>query len=473
MGIKGEQRRVVNQSSAPVSIATALQKIPPNESLAQSAVVCHSVPMDKRDGAGLIVICARCFRLMYERTMFFKPTISKPLDHSVSREINQAFASPSPATNLQNLDTGQNEGYGLKSSVAELVQDEAFPATVCASNVLHNYHRSVLPKTASEAVALNSLVAQSLHDAAVPCGGCVTCNFQNNVLQKPFPTQPCNASVPPSNNYIFQPAYMNSRQNFDLPMPHVNIMAEVGDVAVPCVHDTWEEPPDLVLMDRCNLMEQQLSEQGTPPLIDHRTGVEGPNVGITSPTFCNQFYDENGPLIVNLPKCISIRADSHNHQVKIPSCCKNGVKVAFNTTGVALSPIEQNKPFGHHRQGAPTMNEVQEQTKVVALAENLACLAFSQGMYKTEMCNKWLRSMGQYCPYGDKCQFAHGSRELRPVLRHRRYKTILCRMVAAGEPCPYEHRCHFRHVIYPHEAEVLALKSIPKSASSTSTSNYI
>lgn len=72
-----------------------------------------------------------------------------------------------------------------------------------------------------------------------------------------------------------------------------------------------------------------------------------------------------------------------------------------------------------------------------------------QGMYKTEICNKWLE-VG-WCSYGSRCQFAHGMEELRYVLRHPRYKTELCRMVAAGGKCSYAHRCHFRHTLTKEE----------------------
>ncbi|KAK9683169.1 hypothetical protein RND81_10G120700 [Saponaria officinalis] len=68
---------------------------------------------------------------------------------------------------------------------------------------------------------------------------------------------------------------------------------------------------------------------------------------------------------------------------------------------------------------------------------------YNQGMYKTELCNKWQQT--NTCPYRDHCRFAHGLSELRPVIRHPRYKTQVCRMVLSGTMCPYGHRCHFRH----------------------------
>ncbi|KAL0430189.1 UNVERIFIED_CONTAM: Zinc finger CCCH domain-containing protein 15 [Sesamum radiatum] len=82
---------------------------------------------------------------------------------------------------------------------------------------------------------------------------------------------------------------------------------------------------------------------------------------------------------------------------------------------------------------------------------------YNQGMFKTELCNKWQQT--GTCPYGDNCQFAHGIEELRPVLRHPRYKTEICRMVLNGVPCPYGHRCHFRHTLTGQEQLTRAMNS--------------
>ncbi|KAL5763466.1 hypothetical protein ACOSP7_019730 [Xanthoceras sorbifolium] len=81
--------------------------------------------------------------------------------------------------------------------------------------------------------------------------------------------------------------------------------------------------------------------------------------------------------------------------------------------------------------------------------EPLELEVYNQGMFKTELCNKWQETGA--CPYGDHCQFAHGIEELRPVIRHPRYKTEVCRMVLAGDVCPYGHRCHFRHALTDQE----------------------
>jgi len=66
-----------------------------------------------------------------------------------------------------------------------------------------------------------------------------------------------------------------------------------------------------------------------------------------------------------------------------------------------------------------------------------------QDLYKTELCKSWVES--GLCRYGEKCQFAHGSAELRPVFRHPKYKTEICKTFHNYGTCPYGKRCRFVH----------------------------
>ncbi|KAL4656155.1 Zinc finger protein 36, C3H type-like 2-like [Arapaima gigas] len=63
--------------------------------------------------------------------------------------------------------------------------------------------------------------------------------------------------------------------------------------------------------------------------------------------------------------------------------------------------------------------------------------------YKTELCRPFEENGA--CKYGEKCQFAHGVRELRSLSRHPKYKTELCRTFHTIGFCPYGPRCHFIH----------------------------
>ncbi|KAM5146442.1 uncharacterized protein ACMZJ9_013652 [Mantella aurantiaca] len=67
----------------------------------------------------------------------------------------------------------------------------------------------------------------------------------------------------------------------------------------------------------------------------------------------------------------------------------------------------------------------------------------SSSRYKTELCRTFHESGS--CKYGAKCQFAHGTAELRGLNRHPKYKTELCRTYHTIGFCPYGSRCHFIH----------------------------
>lgn len=66
-----------------------------------------------------------------------------------------------------------------------------------------------------------------------------------------------------------------------------------------------------------------------------------------------------------------------------------------------------------------------------------------QNLYKTEMCKNFQET--GMCRYGTKCQFAHGSSEMRGVQRHPKYKTEICRTYHTSGTCAYGKRCRFVH----------------------------
>ncbi|XP_051146146.1 zinc finger CCCH domain-containing protein 15-like [Andrographis paniculata] len=129
----------------------------------------------------------------------------------------------------------------------------------------------------------------------------------------------------------------------------------------------------------------------------------------------------------HLPKSISVRSSGY---LKASRAARNCVK----------QPANQSK-IDNGTQRVYVKGVKKEQAVELEV--------YNQGMFKTELCNKWQHT--GTCPYGNNCQFAHGIEELRPVLRHPRYKTEVCRMVLNGIPCPYGHRCHFRHTLTDQE----------------------
>ncbi|KAJ8485717.1 hypothetical protein OPV22_018202 [Ensete ventricosum] len=150
---------------------------------------------------------------------------------------------------------------------------------------------------------------------------------------------------------------------------------------------------------------------------------------------------------VSLPKSISIRSSGYlklNQDGKSSSAGKRNGRFGVSNPAMLSKQRVYVGGDSNRKKGARRGREDGEQEREGGDGGGaLELEVYHQGMFKTELCNKWEES-GE-CPYGDHCQFAHGITELRPVLRHPRYKTEPCRMILSGGACPYGHRCHFRH----------------------------
>lgn len=64
-------------------------------------------------------------------------------------------------------------------------------------------------------------------------------------------------------------------------------------------------------------------------------------------------------------------------------------------------------------------------------------------LYKTELCVSFIK-MG-LCPYGTKCQFAHGEHDLKKVERPANWRSKPCVNWAKFGSCRYGKRCCFKH----------------------------
>lgn len=70
---------------------------------------------------------------------------------------------------------------------------------------------------------------------------------------------------------------------------------------------------------------------------------------------------------------------------------------------------------------------------------------------KSELCKKFMER--GYCPYGDKCKFAHGSHQLKQNNgENAKYKTKECFTFFNGGHCKYGDRCNFVHQPSPFSA---------------------
>jgi len=93
-----------------------------------------------------------------------------------------------------------------------------------------------------------------------------------------------------------------------------------------------------------------------------------------------------------------------------------------------------------------SVNQRQFTSQPLARRDNFAdpnASGTEMARYKTELCRPF-EDFGQ-CRYGTKCQFAHGTAELRTLNRHPRYKTQLCRTFHKEGFCSYGRRCNFIH----------------------------
>lgn len=115
-------------------------------------------------------------------------------------------------------------------------------------------------------------------------------------------------------------------------------------------------------------------------------------------------------------------------------------------------------------QGWPGIDTKHSQSDISPTALHTNSASSSSSRYKTELCRSFTES--GLCKYGGKCQFAHGTEELRDLSRHPKYKTELCRTFHTIGFCPYGIRCHFVH-----NSEEERKHSLSRSSSSSSSSS--
>ena len=64
-------------------------------------------------------------------------------------------------------------------------------------------------------------------------------------------------------------------------------------------------------------------------------------------------------------------------------------------------------------------------------------------LYKTELCGPFMKTGS--CPYGLKCQFAHGEAELKHIERPPKWRSKPCANWSKYGSCRYGNRCCFKH----------------------------
>ncbi|CAL9084648.1 unnamed protein product [Musa textilis] len=269
--------------------------------------------------------------------------------------------------------------------------------------------------------------------------------------------------------------YQEMSENYDLCLSHLRDAADEVDSLRR--ENASLRAANVELTRRLGLLAGKhggrVTTSGAAALADdfHGLSVAKPPPAEESPTSVLAFQESvsgcqftRTPVVekrVSLPKSISIRSSGY---LKLNP--GGGATSAANRNGrLRLSnPVMIGSKQQRVSMGGGRTNKKSERSRGEDIEDEgeeggggaMEVEVYHQGMFKTELCNKWEES-GE-CPYSDHCQFAHGIAELRPVLRHPRYKTELCRMVVSGGTCPYGHRCHFRHSLSPSDHQRLLLR---------------
>lgn len=108
-----------------------------------------------------------------------------------------------------------------------------------------------------------------------------------------------------------------------------------------------------------------------------------------------------------------------------------------------ISPIGLSGGGGEHPGSINNHHRTLDRCHSEPVSKQVQPAVTSSSRYKTELCRPYAET--GFCKYGEKCQFAHGSSELRNMPRHPKYKTELCRTFHTTGLCQYGTRCHFIH----------------------------
>jgi len=161
---------------------------------------------------------------------------------------------------------------------------------------------------------------------------------------------------------------------------------------------------------------------------DHSSEVDAvatrmAHVGLT-------FVDAEQSEIWNAPATISHLSPSNMRRKKTPNSPGQNSNPAVSE--ISSDSIEVSADLTQDEESDPSKTIFEEELS-------------RQNLYKTELCRSFVET--GICRYGHKCQFAHGTHEVRPVMRHPKYKTEVCKKFASTGHCPYGVRCRFIHPV--------------------------
>lgn len=223
--------------------------------------------------------------------------------------------------------------------------------------------------------------------------------------------------------------------------------------SIDLLNDLWNIDDDSARVNHQNIWQCQGLEGNATTIIssppsDHTTISLFPSIG----TGYNNYYQ-----LANYTTSAPVYASSPNSLSKINSNSSNSSSMSSMSSYMPVDDkFDLNSSTGvvAANNASSTVDSSSSTSPVVApLATSPAPPAVkledkkpvNTQLYKTELCDSYMKF--SYCPYGNKCQFAHGENELKRVSRPANWRSKPCANWAKYGSCRYGNRCCFKHSV--------------------------
>ncbi|KAG7193939.1 uncharacterized protein KQ657_005138 [Scheffersomyces spartinae] len=204
-----------------------------------------------------------------------------------------------------------------------------------------------------------------------------------------------------------------------------------------------------VQMTPVPLQSQQQPQQRQVPVPIHSNSVWSNSNSPKMPFYVSTNSDifpltEENLLYNNSSSSLCLSAtqvsSQTQHMVSSPQQAKNNGAMLLNQKYPASEESLEDGLFFIPQAGQPLQQQQQQQQQNIF---NHKHKNINTQLYKTELCASFVK-MG-VCPYGNKCQFAHGENELKRVDRPPKWRSKACANWAKFGTCRYGNRCCFKH----------------------------
>lgn len=226
---------------------------------------------------------------------------------------------------------------------------------------------------------------------------------------------------------------------------------DIGNVKGDLLADLWREPSHNACRSSASSASSGSSTQSpnyntiwrstavvTPPLVQGGTGVHFAAGGMPGNYVTRDAMEyqtaPQGMLMGDLP---DLTEDNLMYNTSSTTVVYPGRNASLSDNSDEMFNFEQ-------QQQQIMLGSVPQTTQMEAQQQkNNKQLNVNTQLYKTELCASYIK-MG-ICPYGNKCQFAHGENELKSISRSPKWRSKPCANWSKFGSCRYGSRCCFKH----------------------------